>query len=164
MIIFRWATLLAVFIFGFILGAAVLNYISGTHLDRAELEIQKLNHIRLDQTEQIKALENNLAEQKAITVNTIEIRIISEKESKTDPYNKLEIEKEIKQLLKNVRGQEISTLDPLLINNMIDKRTVTVSEHRYILSVKGTLISEKLVMYVEVQEPIPSKQVNGSTS
>ncbi|MFZ5641617.1 MAG: hypothetical protein ACOY4Q_13145 [Bacillota bacterium] len=64
----------------------------------------------------------------------------------------LEIETAVKKLLKNLRGQEVHTLDPMLITNIVDRRFIETFDHKYRLTVKGTLVSEKIVMYVEAEE------------
>lgn len=150
--VIRLSTLIAVFTLGFLLGASLLNLISGVHLDKAELEIQKLHTQLSDQSEQIKALEDSLAQRRKLTVSKIEIHMIRKDDKQENEYDNLEIEKSLKELLRDVRGQEVASLDPLLITNIIHKRTIEISERKFLIEVKATLISEKLIMYVEVTE------------
>lgn len=148
MTVIRLSTILATFSLGFLLGATMLNIISGAHLGTAELEIQKLHTELADHTEQIKALEDSLAQRKKATVSKIDIRIMPSKDD--NEYDKLEIEKTIKQLLRDVRGQEVASLDPLLVTNIIDQRIIAVSDRKFLVEVKRSLISETLIMYVDI--------------
>lgn len=157
MTVIRLSLILSTFSLGFLLGATTLNVISGIHLDRAELEIHKLHTHLADQAEQIKALEDTLAQRKTATVSKIDIQIIPS--NADNEYDKLEIEKTIKQLLRDVRGQEVAALDPVLITKIIDNRIIEISDHRYLVEVKQTLISEKLIMYVKITETTPGHKV-----
>lgn len=153
MSIIRLSALIASFTLGILVGSAAVNLISGAHLDYAELEIQKLNTKLADQSEQITALEQNLAKrQKSSSINEIDIRVSFKETKPANEYDKLGIEKSVKKLLRDVRGKEVSSVDPLLITNIIDRRTVESSNRKFLLVVKGTLISEKLIMYVEASQ------------
>lgn len=143
---------LVCFSLGILLGAAAINIITAAHLDNAELEIRQLYARLADQSEQISVLERSLAQRQRITVREIEIYLSFRNAGQGSEHDKLEIEKTIRQLLKNVRGQEVSSLDPLLITSIIDGRTVKIGGSSFLLKVKGTLVSEKLLMYVETEE------------
>lgn len=144
-------TSLVSFLLGILLGASALSIITGFHLDQAELEIRQLYARLADQSEQIAVLEKSLAQRQKTTVREIEIHVSFPESRQGNDHDKLEIEKNIKQLLKNVRGQEISALDPLLISGIIDGRTIKIANSTFLLKVKGTLISEKILMYVDAQ-------------
>jgi len=143
---------IASFIVGMLIGAAILNMFCGTHIDNAELEIQKLHTKLADQSEQITALEKNLEKRQKLAVTEIEVHAYFKDNEESDEYNQLEIEKIVKKLLKDIRGKQVSSLDPLIIANIIDGRTVEVSNSKFMLSVKGLLITEKLIMHVEMTE------------
>jgi|LFRM01.2.fsa_nt_gb hypothetical protein len=147
-------SVIASFIFGLLAGAAIINLVCGTHLDNAELEIERLNALLAEQTEQIAALERTIAQQEEFTVTEIEVHVLFKDEKENDELSSLEIEKRVKELLKNIRGREVSTLDPILIVNIVDGRPIQVSNTEYILTVKSLLISEKLVMHVEAAEKV----------
>lgn len=143
---------IASFIIGMLIGAAILNVICGKHLDKAELEMQKLHTKLADQTEQITALEKALEKRQKVAVTEIEVHVNFKDDSESDEFNQLEIEKIVKKLLKDIRGKQVSSLDPLIIANIIDGRIVEVSKRKFVLSVNGLLVSEKLIMHVEITE------------
>ncbi|MDT3698913.1 MAG: hypothetical protein RO469_05745 [Thermincola sp.] len=146
----------ASFIVGLLAGAAILNVVSGKHIDNAELEIHKLQTKSEDQVEQIAALEKALAEalkkRQKLAVTEIEVHVTFKAEEESNEYNQLEIEKAVKKLLKDIRGKEVSSLDPLIIANIVDGRTVEAAKRKFTLSVKGIAVSEKVIMYVETTE------------
>jgi len=133
---------------GILIGAAGLNIVMGSHLDRAELEILKLRAELEEKTEQLESAEKELEVKKqAAVVDEIDIHV-----NYSDEYEKLEIEAALKKLLKDTKGQEVHSLDPLLVTNIVDGRTVATEGHKYILTVRGTLVSEKIIMYVDAKE------------
>lgn len=148
----RYSLIAATFIVGMLVGAATLNLVCGIHLDNAELEMQKLHTKLADQSEQIAALEKTLEQRQKSAVTEIEIHVNFKDDKQNDEYDKLEIEKAVKKLLKNIRGKEVSSLDPLLTTNIIDGRMIEVSKRKFLLSVKSLLISEKLIMNIEITE------------
>lgn len=85
-------------------------------------------------------------------VTEIEVHTTFKDDRESNGFSELEIEKSVKNLLKDIRGKEVAPLDPLLIRNIIDGRMVEISKHQLVLSVKCLLVSEKLVIYVEVSE------------
>ena len=141
-------SLVAVFLLGILVGAAGLNVLLGNHLDSAELEILKLRSELEDKTEQLETAEKELEVKKqAAVVNELDVHV-----NFKDEYKKLEIESAVKKLLQNIKGQEVRSLDPLLVTNIVDGRTVETENHKYSLTVRGALISEKIIMYVDAKE------------
>ncbi|PKM89869.1 MAG: hypothetical protein CVU87_04000 [Firmicutes bacterium HGW-Firmicutes-12] len=148
--IFIRRSVIASFIIGILVGAATLNIVCGKHLEHAKLEIEKLEAKLADQTEQITALEKTLAQRQVLVVTGIEVHVSFKDEALNEEYNTLEIEKSVNKLLKDIRGKKIPSLDPLLITSIIEGRSIKISNEEYILSVKSLLISEKLIIYVEI--------------
>ncbi|WP_418792138.1 hypothetical protein [Phosphitispora sp. TUW77] len=133
---------------GILIGAAGLNAVMGKHLDRAEFEILKLRTELEDKSEQLESTEKELKVKKqASVVNEITIHV-----NYADEYKKLKIESEVKKLLSDVKGQEVRSLDPLLVTNIVDGRTISADNRKYNLTVRGTLVSEKIIMYVDAGE------------
>lgn len=156
----RWSTL-ASFIIGLMAGAAALNLVSGLHLDRAELEIQQLSAQLAEKSEQIKALEEAVAQHEAsekLGITEIEVHVSFKDPKLNDELNSLEIGKTIKNLLKTLRGREVSTVDPILLFNIVDGRLIQVSDTEFIVTVKSVLVSKKLILHVEAAEKV--KTVN----
>ncbi len=146
--------ILAGFILGAVLGAAGLNLAAGRHLDEAELKIRILQSQLEDRTEQLANmqksmadLEKKLAARQKLVVNDIDVHVKYKNE-----YEQLEIETAVKKLLKNLMAKEVKTLDPILVTNIVDQRIIETGKHKYHLTVKETLVSEKIIMYVEAKE------------
>lgn len=138
---------LASFILGALVGSAGLNWVTGRHMDKAELEIRRLRSEVADHNEKIATLEKRLAIEQNFSVSEIQVYV-----NLDDEYEKLELETEVKRLLKDLRGKDLKDLDPVLVAGIVDKRIIDTGKHKFRLSVKGTLISEKIIMYIEVKE------------
>lgn len=152
---------IASFIVGMLTGAAVINLICGTHVDNAELEIERLNALLAEQNEQIAALEATIAQQEKLAVTEIDVQVSFPDKKEADELSTLEIEKTVKELLKNIRGREVSTLDPLLIVNIVDGRPIQVSNAEFVITVKSLLVSEKLIINVEAEEKLKQVSTGG---
>ena len=153
----RWS-FIASFLIGIMVGAASLNLVIGSHLDRAQLEIERLSIQLVEKSEQITVLEATLAQHEELAITKIEVNVTFKDEKKVDDLNILEIEKIIKDLLKTIRGREVSTLDPVLIVNIVDGRSIQTSNSEFTVKVKSLLVSEKLIMHVVAEEK--AKPVN----
>lgn len=143
----RLKLITASFILGTLVGAAVLNLVLGRHLDNAELELRTLRSGLAEQREKTSLLEKKLEVRQKLFVNEIRVNINLE-----DEFEKLEVEAAVKKLLKVLKGKDLKELDPNLVINIIDKRIVETPEHKYRVSVKGTLISERVIMYIDAEE------------
>lgn len=143
----RIRTILASFVLGALIGAAGLNWATGYHLDKAELEIKRIQANLADQAEKNTVLEKKLAVRQKLTINEITVYV-----NVDDEFEKLELESIIKKLLRELKGKQLKEVDPTLVVSIVDKRIVETQEHKYRLAVKGTLVSEKVIMYVEAAE------------
>lgn len=146
-------SVIAGFFVGILVGAAALNLVYGTHIDNAELKMERLQEEILEQSEQIATLEKALSQHQNLAVTEIEVHVTFEGDKDYDEYTKLEIEKTVKDLLKEVRGKEVSSLDPLLVRSIIDGRTVEISKLEFILTVECMLVSERLIIFLDAAEP-----------
>jgi hypothetical protein len=153
--------MIASFIIGVLMGAAALNLVSGTHLEKAQLEIERLNAQLAEQSEQITALEETIAQHEHLAVTEIEVHVSFKDPKQDDELHTLGIERTIKELLKTVRGREVSTLDPVLILNIVDGRSIAISNVEFTVTVKSLLVSDKLILHVEAVEktqPVNNKK------
>ena len=143
----RIRIILASFVLGVLIGTAGLNWAIGHHLDKAELEIKRLRANLADQAEKITVLEKKLAARQNLTINEIIVYV-----NLADEFEKLELESVIKKLLRELKGKQLRDIDPALVVSIVDRRIVETQDHRYRLTVKGTLVSERVIMYVEAKE------------
>lgn len=148
MIILRFKPILAGFLLGWLIGAASVSLLAGSNLDEAELEIRDLRLQVEDQTEQLTDMSKKLSDaRRNLVVSDIDVHV-----DFPDEYERLEIETAVKELLKNLKGREVSSLDPALVANIVDRRLIEVAEHKYHLTVNGTMVSEKIVIHLTAKE------------
>ncbi|PKM79815.1 MAG: hypothetical protein CVU89_16480 [Firmicutes bacterium HGW-Firmicutes-14] len=147
MIVIRLKAVIAGFILGTLVGAAGLSLVLGSHLDSAELEVRRLRSEIEDLTGELENAEEKLAaREKATTVTEINVYVNFDNE-----YEKIELESTVKKMLKDLKGKEVSSLDPLIVANIIEGRTVETEEGRYTLSVTAALVSEKITIYLKAK-------------
>lgn len=156
MMFFYWhnghkTRLMAAFLIGMLMGAAVITWWVGARIDYLMLENEKLQASLDSKETQMKKLEDNLASKQRFVVNDIQAVVQFADEKEEDSFVQLSLEKEIILMLDDLWGKDVQSLDPILIANIIDQRTVEVDKKQYHLSVtRGPLISDKVLIYVEV--------------
>ncbi len=150
--------LLAAFLVGMIVGAASLNLILGSHLDTCEFEIERLTAELEEQSTQIATLQETIAQHEKWAVTEIQVEVSFKDPEQDDELFALEIEKTVKELLKTTRGREVSTLEPALLHNIVQGRTIKASNTEFTINVQSLLISKTLIIHVEAEQK--TKPVN----
>ncbi|NLW25420.1 MAG: hypothetical protein GXY91_09355 [Clostridia bacterium] len=152
--------ILALFILGVVIGSAMTNLAIGYQLDKLYSQKLNLEAQLADKEEQIKVLEEKVSEaNRWLIVQEIQVEITLPERSFPDKQQlELEIEKIIKNILKNVRGQKVSQLDPMVIWNIVDQRKVEVLGYQFTLEVQGIIVSEKVVFYIFAKYHDPLQQ------
>jgi hypothetical protein len=151
---------IALFCIGIIIGAVLSNLAIGYQIENLHRENTDLK-VQLSENEnQIKALENQITEAKRwFVVQEIQIDLELPERNFADKDNlKLNINEQIKSLLKNVRGKRVNQLDPEVIWNIVDGRKLEAMGYSFTLKVKGVIISEKLIFYVTAEYITPEQE------
>lgn len=138
---------IAVFFLGFIGGAACINLLIGLNLDKAYIQIEELKDQVSDQHTQLESLQAELDVRQSSLVKQINVHVLVD-----DKYVQMEIEDFAKSLLKDLIGKEVESLDPIIVLNVVNDRSIKIDSISYELKVKALLISEKIVVYIEPSE------------
>jgi hypothetical protein len=142
--------LMVSFIIGVLIGASMVTWWVGARIDYLMLQNEKLQATLDTKETQIKKLEENLASKQRFVVKDIQVEVSFPDEKEEDSFVQLTLERKIVEMLNDLWGKEVSTLDPALIANIIDSRTVQVDQQQYHLTVtRGPLVSDKVLIYVE---------------
>lgn len=151
---------LALFVIGIIIGAALTTLAIGYHLDRMQNFNKKLEVQLLEKEEQIKALEDKMSEaQQWLIVKEVEIEVeMPERNFANQEELILEIEKEVKKMIKTIRGKKVQDLDPLIVRNIVQDRQLNIFGYNFVLDVHGIIVAEKIVFYIyAIYKETPNK-------
>jgi len=151
------ARYLAIFILGFLVGGIYVNIRLGEQVDNLSQANSALRNELTDKQSELEQLKENAAKQNVQVVTAIQ-PTVSLPEDKLNRYEKmsvqLEIEKNIKNWLKSLLGQEVRSLNYLLIPEIIDGREIELENKKYQLKVKIVIITDKIIVYVDASPKI----------
>ncbi|KKM12227.1 hypothetical protein SY88_04655 [Clostridiales bacterium PH28_bin88] len=142
---YRWRRVVSAWMLGMLVGAALMGAMLESRLKAAYLEVQRLE---LTVSEQAVTLEKLNKQQTRRFV----VKEVSELVEYPEEAVRLAVEEQIHRLLKEFIGREVHDLDPFLLYNLFDGRTVSLEAKSMKLRVKALMISEKLVIYVQAVE------------
>ncbi|SMB83090.1 hypothetical protein SAMN00017405_1000 [Desulfonispora thiosulfatigenes DSM 11270] len=156
-----FSQIMAAWIIGILIGAALTSLAIGYHLDNINNQNQILEGKLLEKEGQMKILEDKVSNTKRwLIVEEIIIELeLTKREFPDKESLHCEIEQQIREMVNNIRGKKVKDLDPQVLWNIIEKRNVSLKGHSFTLEVRGLLISEKLTYYVfakfnEPKQPI----------
>ncbi|NLT94658.1 MAG: hypothetical protein GXW85_03850 [Clostridia bacterium] len=140
----------ALFAIGILIGAVLANLAIGYQVENLYRQNSDLKVQLSEKENQIQALEDQITEAKRwFVVQEIQIDLELPDRNFADTEKlKLNIQEQIKDLLKNVRGKRVNQLDPEVIWHIVDGRKLEALGYSFIIEVKGVIISEKLIFYV----------------
>jgi predicted PurR-regulated permease PerM len=121
--------LIASFIAGLILGAALLNLWIGRELDQLIYERNQLiGQLNTQQTE-LKKLKESLQEHKRTVVQEVKIELNDD----LDKHIQQELEEKIFSLLNNLIGKQLSEIDTNMLADSLNERTIIIEDKQYTL-------------------------------
>lgn len=145
---------LAIFTVGVIAGASAAGVFIGDRVDVLYLENRVLKS-------QLTAAEKDiqqLREQKqtpARVVSKISSQVSFSQDCDFTEYEKstveMTVEKNLREWLKLVVGQELDTVNYQLVPRIVDNREIEVEEKKIRLKVELVVISENVIVYLEVR-------------
>lgn len=151
----------ATMILGILLGAILMSLAIAYRIDELSLENQNLLNEISKAYEENDNLKQQLEEKnrlQKLKVETIDPIIIFPADTFTryeEEALKLELEKKIKSLLKDLKGQEVNTLDYRLIPQIINARHLNVLGRNLKIQVESTVVAKNISIYVNV---VPVKE------
>lgn len=143
----KWATLIAMLLLGAVLGATGATLRLGREIDRVHLD----NAILIDEVErlagELASRERALTASQKLPVRTVEIEI----ETPLEEHIRVHVEQHAHDLLKNLVGEEVETLNPLLIEKAL-QRTLHVDKQDFIVTPTLIVLGSKLLVRLHVEE------------
>jgi len=153
--------LAAVFLIGALTGGAGINALIGEQIDRLSLVNVSLRE-QLSTTErELQQVEENLKTRQTQVIGILKVHVLlpanREEASKyLQEKVQLSVENKVREWLQPVLGQDFTTMNHLLIPQVIDKRQVEIDKRTYTLKVKLVVVSYQTVIYLEA---VPEKTV-----
>ncbi len=136
---------LALYLFGLMCGAAgtmlfTLKLVDELYLERDTL-LSELSESRV----RIDLLEQNLTERRTRVVRSVTVQLDA-----GDQHLSLKLSNAARELLEGLIGQEVSAVDPTLVEAIFHKRILTIEQHQFELNLKYLIISDTVTVNLDV--------------
>lgn len=155
--------LLALFFLGMVAGGVLVTVHLGGQVD----EITHTNQLLSQQLElyrdELNQLKKSLGEKEKKVVTGIEprISILGENMARLEEKNTiLVLDKQVRQWLEPVKGQEVDQLNYSLVPQIIDNRVVEFEGANYQLKVQLVVIDTNIIIYVEAKKEKLTRPAN----
>lgn len=140
-------------IFGMIIGGMggilAINTLLSYRIDSYIQEITDLKISIEEKNEQVEKLNETLNSRKYI-VKDVEIHLEC-KEKHIDELLKKDLQKKIKDSVKNVIGKEVRKIDVEMLWVVLEGRVIRIGDFSYTLKIKKLLVSETVMIWVEIK-------------
>ncbi|MDD4238477.1 MAG: hypothetical protein PHT62_07970 [Desulfotomaculaceae bacterium] len=158
--------LIALFFLGMVAGGVLVTVDLGGQIDEITHKNQLLSQQLELCSDELKQLQKSLGEREKRVVTGIEphITILGENMAKIEEENTiLVLEKQVRQWLEPVKGQEIDKLNYSLVPQVIDNRVVEFEGANYQLKVQLVVIDANITIYLEAKKEKIIRPVNQSS-
>ncbi len=136
---------IAFFIFGLLIGSICSMLYAGWLIDEAAIERETLYSELGERDSRIARLEDSLQERRNRVIKGISINL-----DVKDRHLSLKLSDEIRQLVNDLIGREVDSLDPQLIRSIIDLRVLYVNDQPYTLKLQYLVISDQLSFFINI--------------
>ncbi|MCL6448903.1 MAG: hypothetical protein K6U04_12265 [Armatimonadetes bacterium] len=155
----RFKQVAAAFLIGLLAGGAGVNSLVGKQVDRLSLANSSL-HEQLAATEkELQQVKESLKSRQTQVVSSLDVHVSFAPGKPATGYDQkkvqLFVENKVREWLQPLLGQEIGTLNYLLIPQIIDLRQVELDGIKYTLKVKLVVVSQRTAVYLEVAPENP---------
>jgi len=155
--LFFW---MAIFILGALTGAAFTGVLIGNRIDTLYIENRSLHDNLSVAEKQIKQLQEKHKPVQKRVISNIKTYVNFDEKTNYTEFEKstieLTVEKNIREWLDVISGQDVDDINYLLIPRIIDEREIEIDNKKMRLVVNMVVISETTSFYVEVK-PLENK-------
>ncbi|GEM_PF-507562 len=139
------------FVLGILLGSFFMQILAGKELNRLYYEKERLRVELYEALERLSSYEEQWSNQKFGVIQDIKIIFLSENENTKDSFTELELKKEVREIVKDLIGQEIGKTNPELVFKLLDNRIVQVGGKGFLIKVRSIIFAEEIVFYLEAE-------------
>ena len=151
----QFVRLMALFFLGMAAGGVLVTVNLGGQIDEMTYKNQHLSQQLELCGDELNQLKISMGEREKKVVTTIEshISILGENTAKLEEKNTiLFLDKQVRQWLEPLKGEEAEKLNYALIPQIVDDRIVELEGANYQLKVKLVVIDVSIIIYVEAKK------------
>lgn len=133
---------------GTIIGSVIISVLVSYRMDQFYEKIAYLENTIADRNEKLEKLEKSVNKSKFV-IKDIEI-ILNFLDG--DEFDKIEVQKAIKEKYNSLLGKEVNDIDTDILIEVIDKRILRMSDHEYQLNVNKIVLTQVLTVWVDIEK------------
>lgn len=137
---------------GFLLGALVIQLTAGKEINRLYYEKVRLQADLYDTIGRLKQYEKDWEAHRYSSIQEIRVEFSPSNRENPEDFLLLSLEKEVKEITRDLIGQEISRASPDLAYRLLDNRIVRLEGKQFLLNVRTLIIAQELCYYLEVEQ------------
>jgi len=154
-LIFKFFRYLSLFILGALLGAGAIGMLIGNQVDYLTLTNKNLQDQLAEREYQLQKLKESSRQNMEQVISSIEAYLSADSMEGLTEYDQLSLQleasKRIKEWLSPLVGQDINSLDNLLIPRIVDDRIIEAGSSKYRLKTHLVIINQKVKIYVKAR-------------
>ena len=136
---------LSLLLLGIIIGSIITISLLGYRIEKLYQEREQLKVDLFETRERLNNLEEMWQSQSEDFIKEIVIELKMEKST----FTELALKQAIQEIVKDLVGEEVSSINPHIIMSMLDKRIITAEEKKYRLDLEAVFLSETLTFIIE---------------
>lgn len=132
----------AIFLLGILLGTSMINLLHGRSVDKMYWEKEELKIALFETSKRLSKLEDQLAIRHNPLVREVKIEI----ETEEDDFTKQALRQAINQIAGDMIGEELSSINPQLLYQMLNKREIKLQDGRIFQSeIMWLVVSDQII-------------------
>ena len=132
----------AIFLLGILLGTSMINLLHGRSVDKMYWEKEELKIALFETSKRLTKLEDQLAIRHNPLVREVKIEI----ETEEDDFTKQALRQAINQIAGDMIGEELSSINPQLLYQMLNKREIKLQDGRiFQTEIMWLVVSDQII-------------------
>ncbi len=144
---------LSFLIIGILIGAGSANMIIGDQVDYLTMANKNLQDQLAEREFQLQKLNDASKQKKAHIITSVETYLSADSMEGLTEYDQLSVQleanKKIKEWLSPLVGQDVNSIDSLLIPRIVDDRVIETGGNKYRLKAHLVIINQKISLYIK---------------
>ncbi|WP_353894094.1 hypothetical protein PRVXH_000869 [Proteinivorax hydrogeniformans] len=137
---------IGILLIGVLAGAVISQILQGRIIDELYIEKKQLQTHVVELQNTIDRLEDSQLKKQVLVVRELEVFLEYD-----DEVIALELKGRINELLNNLIGEEVDSINPNLVRNIVHNRTFVIEDRRYKSSLDMLIIAETTKVYIHAE-------------
>ncbi|GBF35577.1 hypothetical protein DCCM_4706 [Desulfocucumis palustris] len=144
---------LSLLLIGILMGSGAANMVIGDQVDYLTMANKNLQDQLAEREYQLQKLNDAFRQKNTRVITTVEAYLSADSMEGLTEYDQLSLQleanKKIKEWLSPLVGQDVNSIDGLLIPRIVDDRILQAEGNKYRIKTHLVIINEKISLYIK---------------